>query len=79
MNENGGKNNNGENLTVSGDLHEHKNAIVYFLPCCHREINFNYLQLFQLNSDCEDPKKTAVKINSSLVLMFDATPAGRKL
>ena len=52
--------------------------MVYFLPCCHREINFNYLKLFQLNNDCEDPKKTAVKTNSSLVLMFDATPAGQE-
>jgi len=29
-----------------------------------------------LNADCEDPKKTAVEINSSLVPVLDATPAG---
>lgn len=41
MNENGGKNNNGENLIVLGDLYEYKNVIVYFLLCCYWEINFN--------------------------------------
>jgi len=30
-----------------------------------------------LNADCKDPKKIAVEINSSLVLMLDSTPAGQ--
>ena len=42
------------------------------------KVNFNYLQLLKLNTDCEAPKMTAAKINSSLVLMLDVTPAGQE-